>query len=356
MPTSHAQPPQRNDRIEVRDESRSSGTKIRFGTVLREDAQTVEVLTDAGKITISTADVIDINYDLGSQDWENAIAAERNRQWSQALNFYEIFLQRGARLPFVQRQVEYKLLLMKWMTVENQPQANLQPLQNELRLFIKNNPDCRQVLASIELLGTLLLRSNQPVTEATQLLKQLPSANNSDWNHRCQMLEAQLKLQEAIHIKDEHAQRAQASFTDALNLSQALLSDSNPTRRMDAELLHARAQAGLGKLSDAEQQLHKLLKVAGESETIKAQIHIALGDCYQLQRKYAEAAQQYLLVDVLYNQDRELLARAVAALIQTFERRQDYYHARMYRERLMTDPALKNSSAARVLLNSSSSK
>ncbi len=347
----------RNDRVEIRDDSRPSGSRLRYGTVLREDARVVELQTEDGKVNLDTAEVIEIFYDVNDQDWVNAVSAERNRQWANALGFYEAFQVRGGRgNPWVVRQAEFKVAQMKYMLAEIEPQKFLLPAQDQLRLFIKNHADSRQVLAAGEWLGRALLAAQQPTAEACDLIAKLRTPEPSNWNHRCTLLIAHLKLREGVQFQATKPESAAKLFEEVVTLCASLQADLNATRRLDAALYSAQALAGLGQIKEAEQKIVGLFKNVGENVQQRALLHLTLGDCYMLQKRYEDAARQYLFVDVLYNQDREPQARAVVSLIQVFETRQDSFHAKMYRERLNSDPALKNTSHARTVSKPGSSQ
>ena len=67
---------------------------------------------------------------------------------------------------------------------------------------------------------------------------------------------------------------------------------------------------------------------------LKALAYNALGDCYRLNSQPKEALWPYLWVDVIYHQDRQEHAKAMAALAKLFEELGDAPRAKEYKDKL----------------------
>jgi len=60
----------------------------------------------------------------------------------------------------------------------------------------------------------------------------------------------------------------------------------------------------------------------------------SLGDCYRLNGRPKEALWPYLWVDVIYHQDKQEHAKAIAQLAKLFDEQGDKARAKLYKDKL----------------------
>src|SRR5262249_36201669 len=88
-----------------------------------------------------------------------------------------------------------------------------------------------------------------------------------------------------------------------------------------------------GKLTEAVAQLESIIAKNPDKE-VKALAYNALGDCYRLNGRPREALWPYLWVDVIYHQDRQEHAKALAELARLFQEQGDPARVRKYKDKL----------------------
>ena len=94
------------------------------------------------------------------------------------------------------------------------------------------------------------------------------------------------------------------------------------------QVYQAECAAQSGRLPEAVSELEGIIAKTADKD-LKALAYNALGDCYRLNSRSKEALWPYLWVDVIYHQDRQEHAKALAELAKLFAERGDANRARV---------------------------
>jgi lipopolysaccharide biosynthesis regulator YciM len=124
-------------------------------------------------------------------------------------------------------------------------------------------------------------------------------------------------------------------FAEAQGRLQAVLKNvpANDPQAARASVYQAKGVGASGKLAEAVAQLENIIAKTTDKD-LKALAYNALGDCYRLNSKPKEALWPYLWVDVIYHQDRQEHAKAMAELAKLFEEQGDAARAKEYKDKL----------------------
>jgi len=116
---------------------------------------------------------------------------------------------------------------------------------------------------------------------------------------------------------------------------QTMLKDlpASDPRAARISIYQAECQGASGRLAEAVAQLEGIITKTADKD-LKALAYNALGDCYRLNRRPKEALWPYLWVDVIYHQDRQEHARAMAELAKLFEEQGDAARAKEYKDKI----------------------
>src|SRR5207244_11984065 len=108
---------------------------------------------------------------------------------------------------------------------------------------------------------------------------------------------------------------------------------ANDAQAARFSIYQAKRAGASGKLAEAVARLENIIAKTADKD-LKALAYNALGDCYRLNGKPKEALWPYLWVDVIYHQDRQEHARAMAELAKLFEEQGDAARAKEYKDKI----------------------
>jgi hypothetical protein len=117
-----------------------------------------------------------------------------------------------------------------------------------------------------------------------------------------------------------------------LGLVKSLPDDDAQKAKAKVYLAKCQASQGKEKLALAVAELEKTIDQTKDAD-LKAVAYNTLGDCYMLSGQPADARWAYLWVDLIYNQNKEQHARAVAKLVDVFTELKDEKHAKEYQDK-----------------------
>jgi hypothetical protein len=337
LPTSAAA----QDRIQYADRAaRKDTVSTASGTIQDENAGAVVYKPGAAATTkeIPAADIIDILYevpggvriDYGRANAEEKKASDqikedaRKKALTDLLTDYQkIFDQlRTERYRFAKRHLQFKIARLRAQLAEEDPEVRDQAI-TALTEFKKENPDSWQITLCAKLLARLQLAKGD-TGAAQKTYEELAATPNLAKRTRqeCDLLVAGALIEAR-------------KYTDAQSKLDALLRElpADDPQATRVRLYSAQCRGASGKLEDAVKEIQGLIDKTSDKELL-ALSYNALGDCYRLNNKPKEAIWPYLMVDVVYHQDRQQHARAVEHLAKLFEEQGDKEYARRYKESL----------------------
>ncbi|HLJ93224.1 MAG TPA: tetratricopeptide repeat protein [Gemmataceae bacterium] len=314
------------------------------GAVLEESpAQVVCKLAGSAVKTIPAADILDIVYDVPASvrlSYRSAIAEERKlsdpstkeedrkKAFSEALKSYREIQPRlaGEKSKLAERHVQFKIArVLAWWSEEDRGQ--LEASVAALTRFLKEHGDGWQVSHAAKLLAEIQLDAGN-VEGARKTYQDLAATPHvpAEIQEECEfgIVDALIRAKKLA----EAEARLQA-------LSKRVLPDS--PRAIRVSIYEAKCHGASGKLAEAVAQLESILAKT-DDKSLKAAAYNALGNCYRLNRKPREALWPYLWVDVIYHQDRQEHAKAMAELAKLFEEQGNAARGREYRDRLRREP------------------
>jgi tetratricopeptide (TPR) repeat protein len=276
--------------------------------------------------------------------------AEKNRDHEKALAAYQEALKKvPASNKTLHAHVQFKVLKLKAQAAETGAGAARGPVIDELRKFRTTYPEARQTLECLDLLSRLLTAEGQPVQEVVDAFKALRTkyADSKEIAARCDLFETQALITEGENLLKTNEDDAKKKYAAAQAKLQTMLAGADKSTALEIRVVLAVCRSIQGQLPEAVKELDELLKEASNDHT-RATIHLGRGDCYRLTKQYRDAQWDYLWVDVIYNQDREQQAKALYCLSEVFTALGDNNKAKECKERLMTDPRLKDSQFQRL--------
>jgi hypothetical protein len=334
------------DRVTFLDRaSKTGGTVLRSGTINSEDPGKATITgNDNRRTDVPAVDLLEVIYDGEPLTEMNAArAAERERRLDAALAGYtEAMKKVPSDKKLLRRHLEYKLAELRAAQAEGG--ANPTQAIDSLRAFIRTHGDSRQLLAAYDLLGRLLLTSKQPADDVLTGLAQVRSkfgADNKEVASRCDLLRSELLLQDLQQtlLADKNAAAGKATALEKSFTELATIADRTIQPEVEAKRIFCQAIKDPAKALAA---WDALLKSAGDDNHSRAAIHLVRGDYYRLAQQPKEAMWEYLWVDTVFMNDRHQQAKALYYLTEVFDKLGDTAKARDCKERLSTDPRLRD--------------
>jgi hypothetical protein len=319
----------------------------RRGSIVTETPAKLTILTGLNKtrMEIAVSDIIDVKYDGEPAEMTQARAAEGRKAFDQALQFYKDAKRSapgGNKL--LQAHIQFKIAKLEAQSAETGSGGARVAAIDALRAFRAANPDGRQIVECLDLLSRLLAiegKSSQEVVDAFRLLK-TKYAENKEIASRCDLFESQLLLLEGQMLLRDKPEEGKKKYQEAQAKLQAMLPNADKGAAMEMRVSLAECKAALGQPADALKDLDAIFKEAGEDSRLRAAAHLGRADCYRLGKQFKEAMWDYLWVDVVFNQDREQNAKALYYLAEMFDLQNDAVRAKETRERLQSDPRLRD--------------
>jgi predicted negative regulator of RcsB-dependent stress response len=310
------------------------------GSIVEESpAQVVYKPAGVGTKSIAAQDIIDITYDVPASVkliYRSALADERKslepstkeedrkKAFNEALKSYQEILSKlaGEKNKFAERQMRYKIARLQAGRVEDDP-SQLDAAIAGLAKFKQDYPDGWQLSHCAKLLAQLQLDKGD-IDGARKTFEELAAAANISKEIR---RECELRVVETLILAKKVAE-AEARL-------QAMVKEVPASDPLAARVAvyQAECQGASGKLAEAVAQLEGIIAKTGDKD-LKALAYNALGDCYRLNRRPKEALWPYLWVDVIYHQDRQEHAKAMAELARLFEDQGDTARAKEYKDKI----------------------
>ncbi len=304
------------DRVTYRDRSARGGVQTATGRIESESVAGVRL----GGRTISSADLVDVHYDVSGAvrlDYNSAVAAEAGRP-ADALKAYDALL----KTPGVQanralkRHLEYKVAALTAALADGAEQVP--PAVAALEKFRKDHPDAWQLMPATRTLARLLL-DKAPPDEA---------AARKAWDDLAATpgVPAEVKRECAFQVIDLLLTAGHTA--EAKQKLSALPADEPRVR-----VYQIACQATPDNVEATARQLEALIDQTADA-ALKATAYNVLGDCYRRDPKHKkDALYAYLWVDVVYNQDPSEAVKAAGRLADLFGELKDDERARKYRDK-----------------------
>jgi hypothetical protein len=301
------------DRVTFRDRA-AKGLQTVSGKI---DSESLAGIKISGR-TIPIADVIDVQYEVPAAiklEYPRAIAAEA-RSPAEAVPVYESLL----RLPAVQnnraikRHIEFRIaMLMASRSDESRDQAA--KAVTALTKFKIDHPDAWQLLPLTQTLARIDLDREPPDYDAAR--------------------KAYEDLAAASGVPPEVKAECSFEVIDLLLLS----GKANEAKQKAAALPASDSRATVYKIGcqsgpAAAKQLEELIDKTAD-HGVKAVAYIMLGDINRRDSKTKkEAVYDYLWVDIVYNEDLAVVAKADGRLATLFAELKDEEKAKKYRDKV----------------------
>lgn len=328
---------ERTDKVEYWLRGKDSVKTIRTGMVMEESpAKVVLRQMNGERLEIPAEDVIDIDYEGAPSATILAKSAERNRQWDQAQQQYEKALK---ELKPNQRSLElslrFRLADLAFQQTQAGESSKVDGALSAFRQFLKDYTSCRQTLPAWERLGRLLVSQGARVDEAVAGLRGVKEkvSDPPGFAARCDLIAIRLVLLEAQNPRLSQSISARERFGEALAWIERLQETVQGPVLQEIRRLRPTALAGAGKRAEALQAIDSLI-AAAEDDRGRAQLLLDRGDVKRILAQPAEARWDYLRVELLYSQERDLQTKALERLAEVFTELGDTARARDYRERL----------------------
>ncbi len=323
-----------SDVIVVRDPKSDKVLPSMTGTISKETISGILFKPSAGpEKEYKANEIIRITYsDLPSGvklEFSSIGGFEDKKEYAKALDAYVKLLPnfKDAANPKSKRFVEYRIAMLKAMEADSDEKKRPEAIE-ALKSFTKAYPSTWQY----------------PIV-AKQLIRLQNAAGNMDG--AIEAVEAFLKLpdltpdlQQEISLTyvDLLMRAGKAKEADAeLKKLLATVKPGDPKRnRLDIYkigtdfLLGSKDEAALKKV---EAELRKKTQDGSTPPALKAVAHNILGDCLLAVGRRRDAMWEYLWVDVVYNEDRSQVQKAIDALAKIFEDLKEPEKAKQYREK-----------------------
>lgn len=334
-----------DDRVIYRD-AKSGKIVTREGRIVAESPGAVTLIwgLDQRKELIAVTALQDIRYDAEPSEVGQARIAENKQQWQKALGYYQqalVEVKKARKSEGAAQYIEFKILKLRVLLLEQQEADPLKrgELYRELEQFHKKYPNAWQTLECLELMGQLRLRDGLSVDNVLNEMRALRDKfkTQAELVGRVNLFEARALLQLAQAYLKSQPDKAKELYAQAgQSLENLLKSASDRNLRQEILISLVESKAALGQLKEAEKYLAQLEKEAQDVRT-KALLHLGRGDVYRLSGRVRDAMWEYLWVDVVYNQERDLTARALFWLVEVFRKLGEEEKAKVCQERLLNE-------------------
>lgn len=306
------------DKVQYRERGGTGGVQTAMGRIESESLAGIKL----GARTISSGDIIDVNYDVPALiklDYPKAVAAE-TKSPADAIREYDALLKSPSLLntKFLRRHFEFKIAMLTAVRADEGAEPVAKAI-DALTRFRKDHSDGWQVVPALRTLGRLLRLKEPPDLEgARRVYDDLAAMNGvpADVRADCQFTAVDLLLQAGKLAE------ARARLTNL------------PANDPRVRIYEIGCSATNDKIADSAQRLEALIDGTNDRAQ-KAAAYNMLGDVYRRDPKLKkEAMYAYLWVDVVYNDDAAEVSKAIGRLSEIFAELKDDDRARKYRERL----------------------
>jgi tetratricopeptide (TPR) repeat protein len=310
------------------------------GSIIEESpAQVVYKLASGGSKEIAATDLVDITYEVPGSvrlAYRSALAderktldpslkeEERKKAYQEALKSYQEVLANLAatRSKFVERHVRYKIARLRARQALDDP-SQLDAAIVALLKFKSDYPDGWQINPAARLAAQLQVDKGD-FEGARKTYEELAATP-----HIAREIQQDCAWR-IIDLLIQAKKCAAAQIRLQMVLKNLPASDPQAAR---ARVYQAECAGASGQLPEAIAQIERIIAKTTDKD-LKALAYNALGDCYRLNGRPTEALWPYLWVDVIYHQDRQEHAKALAELAKLFAEQGDTARAQEYKDRL----------------------
>ncbi|MDW8222415.1 MAG: tetratricopeptide repeat protein [Gemmatales bacterium] len=333
---------QAQDRVSYRD-PKTGKVVTREGNITGESPGGITFVwgLDARKEFIPVTAIEDVRFATEPPETLQARAAEAKQQWQKALDAYQQALKGAGKAKLAVPFIEFKILKLRALLMDQQGADPLQrgELYRQLEQFHKRYPNAWQTIECLELMGQLRLRDGLPADEVLAELRAVRDKfqSQSELVGRVNLFEARALVQQAQGYLQNQPDKALEIYKQArASLEKLMQTTTDRNLRQEILVSLVECKAALRQHKEAEADLALLEKEAQDPRT-KALVHLARGDIYRLSDRIRDAMWEYLWVDVVYNHDRDLVARALYWLVDVFRKLGDEEKAKACQERLLNE-------------------
>jgi hypothetical protein len=323
---------------EVVHHDRATNKEVRStGTIQEETASGIKLKSGATTKEILPSDIIEVyhlsqvpaavkvNY-RGNFRRESELfkgkEAERKKKVAEALSDYRALVDKLSNTKPAQQHVQFKLASLLAREAEYDP-AQVNPAIEALTKYKTEHPNSWQIFRVANLLANLQLK-NMDLEGAQKTYTDLAADQTLPKEAR-----QEFELQTVQLLIEGGKYDLAGKQLQTLNVP-----ESDP--RAGYVKVYAALCAGAsqpGNLDKAVAQIEEIIDKTKDRD-LKALAYNALGDCYRLNHKPRDAMWEYLKVDMVYNQDKKQLLRALKQLPGVLDEIEKKDMANQYRERL----------------------
>lgn len=249
--------------------------------------------------------VAEVTYSGQPASLPLAETREANGALPEALEQFKAAASQAADREFILQTAAFGQARVLARIAEAEPERAAEAIA-ALEGFLKQYPNSRHKGPALEWLARLSLATGDTARADTALaqLAALPWAAT-----QAAILQARV-----LSRKGQHGQAL-----EAIDKIIAALPKGAP-RGPDARLVRAETLAAAGKYSEAEAAAREVIDSAPPEEVeLQAHAHNTLGDCLRAAKKPKDALFAYLHTDILYDQDKEQHALALARIVELWK-------------------------------------
>jgi tetratricopeptide (TPR) repeat protein len=225
---------------------------------------------------------------------------------------------------FAKRHLEYKIAYISVLLAQEE-EGDLEAALQKLSNYKTKHADSWQVGACLRLLAHLQF-AQKKYKEAQETYLELAAAN----------VAPEVKLEGELMAAQVGVRAGKVK--ESLKKLDDILAKLPKDSRLYARARIARAES-LAAAKEKDQAVNLLRQIIKESadKTIRAVAYNTVGEIYFQTAAYKEARWEFLKVEVVYNQDKNELAKALYYLAQIFDKLGDTDRAKEYRDLLIAD-------------------
>lgn len=293
--------------------NRKSDSKAANGDVVTANKDQVTIKDGLGKqTTIESNDVVSIEWAAGPSSLPLGAGAEKGGKFDVAMENYSAALKdsKATSKPNILGDVEFaiaRILAKQGLAGDS---AKLDEAAKKLEAFLKARAEHYRFYEAANMLGDVLT-AKKDFEGAATAYGRLSAAKWPDYKMAAKLAAgrvaiAKQDLDGAFKIYEEVAGMKGDSPAETARRNQAIVGKANVL------VTQKKYDEGLKVVSEALEALN-----AEEAEGM-AEAYVLQGDCLQAQNKAKEAILAYLHVPVLFENQREMNARALFNLAQLF--------------------------------------
>jgi tetratricopeptide (TPR) repeat protein len=287
------------------------------GTITADSLDGITV----GKKKIAPEDIIDVEYPAPSNESSiarrKALNAEHKRNFEAAIAEYKKIKVTDKAFA---RHLQYKIAYCTARLAETDA-AQQQPAIDLLNAYLQAHPQSWQVVNFPKLLVPLQLKAGDKegakATLAALEKQKIPASLLQELN----LMSVKILIDTKDYPKAEE------------KLGDLIKNTKDESQILKFRMQRAECLAATKKLPEARAQLQEILSKTKSNE-VKASALNTLGECMRKNGELREAMWDFMLVDVLYSQNKDEHFRAIKNLAEVFDELKDKKKAEQYKAML----------------------